>query len=233
MEQPFPLLAALSGLLSCPGLVSGRGLEDAENLLCAVRGSAWPRVRLQTRLRVEDDGGEKPSVALCGVPVTGAGLVVLGATENLAVPCLPELASGVLSPLSAREAAAEEAGEELLQNREDSERMPQRVVFGSEEGQHRAQPVCARTKDDCRQAQPGQHRRSAVTLWPESLPPCKVPTPEGTASYPQCRAGAGVRGHLWLPLLWVVVLVPGRAGDPRGERSCEPSQYALIKCKSR
>ena len=82
---------------------------------------------------------------LCGVLATGAGLVMLGATENLAVPCLPELASGVLSPLSAREAAAEEA-EELLQSREDSERLPRRVVFGSVEGRHRAQPVCAYRK---------------------------------------------------------------------------------------
>lgn len=67
---------------------------------------------------------------LRGVPVTGAGLLLLRATKNLAVSCLPEPALGVLSPSSARE----EGGEELLQSRKDSERPPWRVALGSEEG---------------------------------------------------------------------------------------------------
>lgn len=57
-EQLFP--SQLPLLLSCPGLVLGRGLEDEENSLC----SAWPRAWLQIWLRAEDEGGEKLLVPL-------------------------------------------------------------------------------------------------------------------------------------------------------------------------
>lgn len=87
-------------------------------------------------------------------------------------------------------------------------------------------------KGGCRQAQPGRHCRSAEAPWPESPPLCEVPAPKATASSPPCQAGSGVRGHLRLPPPWAAVPVPCRAGGPRGGCSCEPSQYALIKCKA-